>query len=123
MNLLRDNNQGLLAHKKQTISISKNEMKDLLRRCGRQIWEKLKEKARPEYQGNIWQNRDYRVDAGSALRDWPRVKSWNLQVNREAAREVLRGRTTHQTLFWDGFDLDNVPKYGVWEKSILDRFM
>lgn len=111
-----------LARKKKKIFISKNAMKDLLTRRGRQIWEKLKEKARPEYQGNIWRDRDYRVDAGSALRHQPRVKSWNLQVNREAAREVTSGRSTHQKLFWDGFDCDDVPTYEAWERSILSRF-
>lgn len=102
--------------------MSKNEMKDLLTRRGRQIWEKLKEKARPEYQGNIWRDRYYRVDAGSALRNRPRVKSWNLQVNGEAGRGVRLGRSTHRKLFWDLFDWDSVPSYEAWERSILSRF-
>ena len=64
-------------------------MKDILKLYGRTIWRKLQGlKENPDHLGKVWSNREVRVDAGNGdiSKNRPKVKNWNLQVNREAEK-------------------------------------
>lgn len=113
----------------KTPEIPRNVMKTLLAKYGKDIYKKFLEKReQPNFQGKIWGNQDFRVDAGHTVNgSGNRMKSWNLQVNRDAvwqaAKDLLKNsRGTHKKLFWDAFDILDPPSYETWVKAILDRF-
>ncbi|KAL5086846.1 hypothetical protein Trisim1_008597 [Trichoderma cf. simile WF8] len=103
------------------ITIPKKKMKNLLKKHGEKIWEKLGS----DRVGTVWKNNDYRVDVGSKLKGRPNMRAWNLQVNGEAksaAKQLLKTGDTHQKLFWDHFDTVNPPDYATFVQNILRRF-
>ncbi|KAK7398252.1 hypothetical protein QQX98_012365 [Neonectria punicea] len=110
---------------KKPIFIPKSLLEDLLKTHGRAIHRKLKRLTR-DYQGTIWKNQDFRIDAGSTLHGRPNFKTWNLQVNRhpmsDAAKALKSKFGTHKKLLWGAFDVDKAPKYATWVEHILELF-
>jgi hypothetical protein len=75
--------------------------------------------------GTIWNNKNYRIDVGSKINGSKTIKTWNLQVNREAERptkNLLKSGNTHEKLYWDQFDTGNTPDYHTFVQNILRRF-
>jgi hypothetical protein len=97
---------------KKKPNISKKRIKKLLDRHGKDIWKKLRTIS-PDKFGPIWKdpNRDFRVDAGSVVKSRPNIKTWNLQLNKEAGKslkENLGDRGMHKKVFWGATDLEKV---------------
>ena len=116
--------------RKKKPTISKKRMKELLDHHGKDIWKKLRTIA-PDKVGPIWKdpNGDFRIDAGSAMKSRPNMKTWNLQVNKEAAKSLkknLGDRGTHEKVFWGATDLERAAcgtmAYEEWVTGIMDRF-
>ncbi|KAK7426674.1 hypothetical protein QQZ08_006852 [Neonectria magnoliae] len=101
---------------KKPIFVPKSLLEDLIKTHGRAIHRKLK-RLTPDYQGTIWKNQDFRIDAGSTLHGRPKFKTWNLQVNRhplsDAAKALKSKFGTHKKLLWGAFDVDKAPNIHI----------
>ncbi|KAH8810858.1 hypothetical protein F5884DRAFT_830811 [Xylogone sp. PMI_703] len=122
--------QGGLISKKdrprmdKDIFIPRKQMKELLRYRGKEIYKKLA-RVHPDYQGTIWSDEDFHIDAGYRVRDRPNYKTWYLLVNRNAtsrSAKALRDEVGDKKLFWDVFNLENPADYATWERKILKLF-
>lgn len=100
----------------------------LLEVYGRIIYKQLKEKSRcVTNTRNAWNNADFRVDLGQAVKGHSHLKTWNLQFNKKASKLIRdffisRGYTTHTKLLWGVFDTANPPDYEVWAEAILELY-
>lgn len=104
--------------------IPKKMMEALLAKAGKDMYNKLG-KATHESQRTIWKNQDFRIDPGHTVKGFPNRKSWNLQRNRGASKRIvdsLKGRSTHDKLFWDYFDFSDPPSYDDWVRRIMAAF-
>jgi hypothetical protein len=108
------------------VLIPKKELEELLESEGREMYEKLKKVLKSENPRRVWFNRDYRIDPGPAVRDNPNLKTWNLQVQRDAVSGVARRLKdlfgTHKKLFRDVFNVAKPPAYAAWVKRVLSVF-
>ena len=95
----------------------------------REIYQALSERARSRNEGPIWRDDTFRIDAGHTLRDHPNVRTWNLQLNKEAQSKLATSirktskfgdRGHHTRLFWGAFDFANPPAEGKWIDAFLD---
>ena len=102
-------------------------MEKLLKKHAEEIFKMLREKLAGRKTGTIWQNKDFRIDAGATLNGHPEVKTWNLQANNGAQRNGgvdLGRRGTHERLFWDTFDTkEPPPNFQVWAEEVLEWFV
>lgn len=102
-------------------------MEKLLDSRGEEIYGKflgIREKA--DFQGKIWEDRNFRVDAGHTLKgSGGKLRTRNLQVNRHPespmAKELENSRGIHEKLFWDAFDISDFPTFKAWVVAILNR--
>lgn len=99
-------------------------MEELLNSHRAKIYAKLK-KAIPNLQTTIWKNKNFRIDPRHTVNGQSNIKSWNLQLNKDADSHILKrfkGYSTHEKLYWDTFNLANPPEYDAWVRGILSRF-
>jgi hypothetical protein len=120
-----ENESSDLAHKK--VHISKNDMRELLDSCGKDMHKKLGEILKGKTKGTVWHNRDFRIDAGQPMKGNPKIRTWNLQVNKDAESKVAKKykglkRGTDERLFWGKFNVENPPTYKEWKDAILASF-
>jgi hypothetical protein len=106
------------------IHITKNDMKDLLNSSGKSIHKKLGETLKGRTEGTIWNDRNFRVDAGQSMNDNASFRTWNLQVNKApdsnmAKKYLLLKRGTDERLYWGKFNIENPPTYKEWTEAIL----
>ncbi|KAL4902221.1 hypothetical protein BDW74DRAFT_181071 [Aspergillus multicolor] len=85
------------------ILIPINEFRKLLESRGKKIYEALTTKSSPGKTRTIWSDDNYRIDLGHVVHGEPRLKTWHLQVQRQAKSAMawsLRSKIgTHEKLF------------------------